>query len=334
MFLKTLMVSTALSAALLMLDVADPGLSGTTAQAAQVHAASRPAFHAAPRAAPRSVQRSNVVRSNRVVRSRTTTTRTRTTTIKRANVNRGTTTIRSNTNVRMRHVTPTQAVVRPGGLRLGPTGAAARLGPGPAGVPRSGKFVMLNNKAWPIHSGPHKIWWHGGWRAFLPFTALSAVVIGGAYYWPSAYVSVARPYCAGVTPDGCQLNWQMVGFEGGGGEWQCVQYCGRPGVPPPPQAVALTAPPPVAAGGKCELTIFAEPGFAGLNAPTGEDQPHLGEVGWKNQIASIQVQSGTWDFFTEDEFAGENMRLAPGPYPQLGPEWTKRIGSFMCVQGG
>jgi hypothetical protein len=26
------------------------------------------------------------------------------------------------------------------------------------------------------------------------------------------------------------------------------------------------------------------------------------------------------------------MRLDPGPYPNLPPEWTKRIGSFQCVQ--
>ena len=64
------------------------------------------------------------------------------------------------------------------------------------------------------------------------------------------------------------------------------------------------------------------------------DQPRLADNGWKNEISSIQVKAGTWDFFSEDEFAGENMRLAPGPYPELGPQWTKHIGSFMCVQGG
>jgi len=28
------------------------------------------------------------------------------------------------------------------------------------------------------------------------------------------------------------------------------------------------------------------------------------------------------------------MRLAAGSYPMLAPEWSKRIGSFMCVQPG
>jgi hypothetical protein len=83
---------------------------------------------------------------------------------------------------------------------------------------------------------------------------------------------------------------------------------------------------------RCEVEIFAQPQFAGLSAPSDVDQPQLAEAGWKNEIASIQVKAGTWDFLTEGEFAGENMRLPPGPYPDLGPQWSERIASFMCVQ--
>lgn len=352
MFAKTLMVSTALAAGLLICDIADPALSGAIAQAAQVkqqpRAVARPAPRPMVRSAPRvNVQRSNVVRTNRtVVRTNQNVTRTNriTTTTTRSNLRRTNVNVKSNPNLKVnpnlrvnpnfgRAVGPaaSQALIRSGPMKIGPSGVnKMTLGPG-TGL-KAGNFVKLNNKVWPIHKGPHKIWWSGGWKTFVPFNALGAVLIGGAYYYPDAYISVARPYCGGLTPDGCQLNWQMVGFEGGGGEWQCVQYCGRPGMPPPAQAVALVPPPPAPAG-RCELTIYAEPGFSGLNAPTAEDQPRLAEVGWKNQIGSIQVQSGTWDFFSDDEFAGENMRLAPGPYPQLGPDWTKRISSFMCVQG-
>jgi hypothetical protein len=28
------------------------------------------------------------------------------------------------------------------------------------------------------------------------------------------------------------------------------------------------------------------------------------------------------------------MRLQPGPYQDLGQEWSKKIGSFQCVQPG
>jgi hypothetical protein len=68
-----------------------------------------------------------------------------------------------------------------------------------------------------------------------------------------------------------------------------------------------------------------------MSAPSGEDQPRLSEAGWKNEIASVQVKAGTWDFFAEDDFGGEAMRLPPGTYADLGP-WTKKVGSFMCSQ--
>ena len=195
-------------------------------------------------------------------------------------------------------------------------------------------FVKLNNNKFaPLWKQQHKIWWGGHWKIFVPFTAIGAVLIGGGYYYPDAYVGFARPYCTGITPDGSHLNWQMVNFEDGGGDWQCVQFCPRPNAMPPPQAAALVAPPPVPQG-TCEVTIYSDPNFAGTGVTTGEEQPQLSQSGWQNQIASIQVKSGTWDFFSDENFTGGNMRLQPGPYQDLGPEWTKKIGSFMCVQPG
>ncbi len=166
----------------------------------------------------------------------------------------------------------------------------------------------------------------------MPLTALGVVALGGAYYYPDAYLSVARPYCEGMTPDGCRLNWQQIEFEGGGGgEWQCVQFCPRPGAGPPPRTVALVAPPPMAQGA-CEIAIYSGPSFGGVNASATDEQPNLGATGWQNQIASVRVKSGTWDFFSDQQFTGETMRLAPGEYADLGPQWTNKAGSFMCVQ--
>ena len=167
----------------------------------------------------------------------------------------------------------------------------------------------------------------------MPFAALGAVALGGGYYYPTAYVSASRSYCGGPTPEGCQLNWQMVGFEGGGSAYQCVQFCRRDGGPVPQHVVQL-APPPPASNGRCEIAIFAEPGFGGASTQATGDAPSLDEAGWKDQISSVQVKAGVWDFFSDDQFQGENMRLLPGPYPQLDASWTKHIGSFMCVQGG
>jgi Beta/Gamma crystallin len=55
-------------------------------------------------------------------------------------------------------------------------------------------------------------------------------------------------------------------------------------------------------------------------------------MGAGNEIASIVVAAGTWDFFADENFGGESLRLTPGTYPRLAPEWTRHIGSFMCVE--
>ena len=164
----------------------------------------------------------------------------------------------------------------------------------------------------------------------VPFGVLGGIYIGETYYWPYGYVEIARPYCTGITEDGCTLRWEEVQTEDGGTIPQCVQLCPRPGVaaPVPPPAVAEPAP-AVAPAGACLLDIFADPGFAGKSDETDENQSELGE--WDNAISSIEVKSGTWDFFTEPDFKGEVMRLPPGKYPDLGATFTKHIGSIMCL---
>lgn len=197
-----------------------------------------------------------------------------------------------------------------------------------------------------IYRSPRSIYWGGRYRSYLPLAALGAVAVGGAYYYADAYISAGRPACQGVTPDGCRLNWQMVGFEDGGGDggYQCVQYCPRPGAAAPARVVSLTdmsssdssaasaAAGPATAQGACEITIYSEPRFASAAVPTSDDQPKLSESGWQNQIASLQIKSGTWELFTEEQYNGSAMRLAPGSYPDLEPEWRKKINSFMCVE--
>lgn len=210
-----------------------------------------------------------------------------------------------------------------------------KSGPTKIGTPKKITFPIIkltNGKGWPIwKAGPKKIWVGGKWKVFVPFASIPVVLIGGGYYWPDAYVNVGRPYCEGITPDGCHLNWQLVRFEDGGGAYQCVHYCPRPNAPPPAQAAALVAPPPVPQSGACEVTIYSEPNFAGQDATTGDEQPALSQKGWQDQIASIRVTSGVWDFFSDENFTGNNMRLRPGTYQNLGPDWTKKINSFNCV---
>jgi len=187
----------------------------------------------------------------------------------------------------------------------------------------------------PLDRGHRFVSVHGARHALVPVTALGLAVIGDSTWYPDAYVPMEGPACTGPTADGCQLEWRMVDFEDGDDEAQpqCVQYCPQPG-PPPAGAAALPQVPPLPdGGGECQTTIYSEPNFAGNSAPTGGSQPVLSTTGWRNEIASIVVGAGTWDFFADENFSGEVLRLMPGTYPRLQPEWMRHIGSFMCVKG-
>jgi hypothetical protein len=207
----------------------------------------------------------------------------------------------------------------------------------PAGVaPAKPSFpaVQAHDRFWPLHKDSRFVWLHGQRRLFTPIALLGVVLIGDSYWYPDAYVSAEGPACAGYTADGCQLQYRMVDLEDGGAEPQCVQYCPQAG--PPPQQVATLPPPPapVPDGGACQTTIYSEPNFQGNSAPTGNSQQVLSPTGWRNEIQSIVVRAGTWDFFADENFGGESLRLGPGTYPTLAPEWTRHIGSFICVEPG
>jgi len=194
--------------------------------------------------------------------------------------------------------------------------------------------VQVHDKFRPILRDSKFMWVRGQRRHFIPIALLGIVVIGGSYWYPDGYVAIEGPACTGFTADGCQLQWRMVDFEDGGGEPQCVQYCPQAGPPPDQVATLPPPPPPPSETGTCQTTIYSEPNFAGNSAPTGDSQPNLSEAGWRNEISSIVVGAGTWDFFSDENFSGESIRLPPGTYPTLSAEWSRRIGSFMCVQPG
>jgi hypothetical protein len=233
----------------------------------------------------------------------------------------------------------TQAGQSPTGLKFGPHApivASAHLRRGPNALrPVRSKFpiVTVNNRYFPILRGQKFMHMGGRDRLFVPLGALGAVLIGGSYWNPDGYVSIAGPSCTGFTPDGCRLQWRMVDFVDGGGEPQCVQYCPVAG-PPPAQIATLPSLSPLSPQGICELTIFSDPKFAGTSAPTGDNQQNLADSGWQNAISSIRVQAGTWDFFIDDNYGGNTMRLTAGTYPALTPDWDKKISSFMCVAPG
>jgi hypothetical protein len=99
---------------------------------------------------------------------------------------------------------------------------------------------------------------------------------------------------------------------------------------PPVPSTPETEPDVGPAQAGCDIAIYSEVNFGGVSSETGEDQPQLGQVGWGEEIASIEIKAGTWDFYSEEEFNGETIRLGTGSYPVLPENWGKRINSFMC----
>jgi len=235
-----------------------------------------------------------------------------------------------------------------GGAAL-PGAAGADPGPSPAAMPGvtapARQQVAVRPLPPPVSAagsrpavdrGRRFVSLHGGRHALVPVAALGIVVIGGQAFYPDAYVAMEGPACTGPSADGCQLQWRNVDFEDGDDEAaqpQCVQYCPQQGPAPSPTA-ALPPPPPLPeGGGECQTTIYSEPNFAGNSAPTGGSQPVLTTTGWRDEIASVVVGAGTWDFYAGENFSGEVLRLTPGTYPRLASEWTRHIGSFLCVRG-
>jgi hypothetical protein len=194
--------------------------------------------------------------------------------------------------------------------------------------------VQRNDRFFPLHKDHKALFFHGQRRVFVSVALLGAILLGDTYWYPEGYVSADGPACTGYTAEGCQLEWRMVDFEEGGEAPQCVQYCPRATAAAPEQVATLPPPPPLMPGGECQTTIYSEPNFGGNSAPTGDSQPILSTTGWRNEIASIVVAAGTWDFFADENYGGESLRLTPGIYQNLAPEWTRHIGSFMCVEPG
>ena len=154
----------------------------------------------------------------------------------------------------------------------------------------------------------------GDFRAGLTaawFGTVPAVLIGGiaTWYWyddlvpdDDAYVTTLAevPYCDDDSDD-----------------------CGVRPVP------ARARPAPAARRG-CLVSVYDERDFDGNVWTTSADQPDLGDK-WSNRITSVQVISGTWDFFLEPKYQNEMLTLENGTYSYVGDDWKDQINSFRCT---
>ncbi len=90
---------------------------------------------------------------------------------------------------------------------------------------RDARNVRVAGRNYSIWRGGHRVHRHGHWRTFVALSALSAIALGSAYYYPYAYIDAPAPYCDGLTEDGCQLQWEAVPTVEGPTEFACVAYC-------------------------------------------------------------------------------------------------------------
>lgn len=131
----------------------------------------------------------------------------------------------SSRTVSPRGGTVSPGIVSPGGMspRIGsPSGRVGFRAVGSRGAGRVA-FHGRNYSVW--RGGPYRHRYRNRWRTFVALSALSVLAVGGAAYYPYAYVSAPAPVCEGETDDGCLLRWEEVPTVEGPREFQCVAYC-------------------------------------------------------------------------------------------------------------
>lgn len=81
------------------------------------------------------------------------------------------------------------------------------------------------------------------------------------------------------------------------------------------------------------IEIFTDANFSGTTSGNiDRDLAWIGDV-WNDQISSIKVYAGTWEFFEHTDFQGRSFQLAPGEYPSVTTDWNDVISSFKRVLG-
>ena len=221
-----------------------------------------------------------------------------------------------------------------------PPVTTAKIKPGPKAPTNvtinNRNVTIINNNTVQVFRDRRTVFVGGFPRTLIAVGGLTAIAVAGISYYPESYVVLARPACFGVTEFGCALRWQAVATDDSFTVPQCVQFCRQGYVPPPPPprvtVTALAAPQQIVAAGGCEIAIFSEANLSGEASETTEAQPSLPDVGWEDAIASVEVRRGIWDLFVEPGFGGEAIRLEPGSYRTLPPNFIRRINSFMCSE--
>jgi uncharacterized protein YkwD len=82
------------------------------------------------------------------------------------------------------------------------------------------------------------------------------------------------------------------------------------------------------------VEIFTDANFSGTTSGSiDQDSPYVGDF-WNDEISSIKIYSGTWEFFEDANFQGKSFRLTPGEYSWVTNTWNDMISSFKQVGQG
>jgi uncharacterized protein YkwD len=82
------------------------------------------------------------------------------------------------------------------------------------------------------------------------------------------------------------------------------------------------------------VEIFVDANFSGATSGIlAQGYSYIGDF-WNDQISSIKVYSGSWEFFEHANFQGRSFRLTPGEYAWVTNEWNDLISSFKPVEEG
>lgn len=81
------------------------------------------------------------------------------------------------------------------------------------------------------------------------------------------------------------------------------------------------------------IEIFTDANFSGKRLGNINREFASLDDAWNDQISSINVYAGTWEFFEHTNFQGRNFRLTPGKYASVPNDWNDIISSFKPVQG-
>jgi len=83
---------------------------------------------------------------------------------------------------------------------------------------------------------------------------------------------------------------------------------------------------------QCEVALYWDIEFEGDALMTIRNHENLARLGaWNDQISSIYITSGIWEFFEHANYTGASLRLSPGGH-NLDRAWNDRISSFRCVK--